>query len=187
MKKQNGGRKVKKMLKVTQPISGEQGFKPESGWLLSSDPPFGHPLHPRCSPEALIAGGKQWGAPGWAPGCPGAASPQAHGPWPRCHICGWSGTHMHKRDRITPSFPALWNATEHNCRNQSFTQQRAKRSWSSASRRPMHILFPMPNGRCAKGLIFFFSWSHRSGLNWLESLKFSSLDPNTWVFSINTV
>lgn len=66
------------------------------------------------------------------------------------------------------------------------TQQRAKCSWSSASRRPMHILFPMPNGRWAKGLIFFSS-SHRSGLNWLKSAKLSSLDPSTWVFNVKTV
>lgn len=37
----------------------------------------------------------------------------------------------------------------------AFTQQSAKWSCSSANRRPTHILFPTPKGRCAKGLIFF--------------------------------
>lgn len=41
--------------------------------------------------------------------------------------------------------------------NAGLTQQSARWSWSSASRRPTHILFPTPNGRWAKGLTFFLS------------------------------
>lgn len=67
-----------------------------------------------------------------------------------------------------------------------FTQQRAKWSCSSAKRRPMHIRFPMPNGTWENGFIEFF-WSQRSGLNWVQPLKYSSLEPKAWVFIISTV
>lgn len=65
--------------------------------------PLGHSQLARCSPEALSAGGRRWGAPGWAPGCQDVASALARCPWPRCRICGRSGTHMHQKGRITPS------------------------------------------------------------------------------------
>lgn len=117
------------------------------------------PVGMRSTPDAhlrpLIAGRKQWGAPGSAPGCPSAACPRARCPWPRRHTCAQSGTHMHKRAALALfSRVVAKHRTQLQRASQEFTQQRAKWSWSSANRRPMHILFPMPNGRCANGLIF---------------------------------
>lgn len=67
------------------------------------------------------------------------------------------------------------------------TQHMASCSCSSASRRPMHILFPMPKGTWAKGLIVPYSRSQRSGLNCFPSSKYSSLEPSAWLFIIKTV
>lgn len=67
------------------------------------------------------------------------------------------------------------------------TQHMASCSCSSARRRPMHILFPMPKGTWAKALMVLFSRSQRSGLNCFPLSKYSSLEPSAWVFIIKTV
>lgn len=67
------------------------------------------------------------------------------------------------------------------------TQHMASCSCSSASRRPMHILFPMPKGTLAKGLMVPFSLSQRSGLNCFPLSKYSSLEPRAWLLIIKTV
>ena len=117
---------------------------------------------PLCTPAAhlrlLIAGRRRQGAAGRAPSCPSAASPQARGLWPRCRICGQSETQEHRKVELAPPLlPRGKPSAQPRKRCQGLTQQSARWSWSSANRRPMHILFPTPNGRWAKGLIFFLS------------------------------
>lgn len=84
------------------------------------------------------------------------------------------------------SFHAEQSALCIECHFRVFTQQRAKWSWSSARRRPTHILLPMPNGTWEKGLMKFL-WNQRSGLNWVQPLKYSSLQPRAWLFITSTV
>lgn len=67
------------------------------------------------------------------------------------------------------------------------TQHIASCSCSSASRRPMHILLPIPKGTLAKGLMVLCSRSQRSGLNCFLSSKYSSLEPRAWLLIIRTV
>lgn len=44
----------------------------------------------------------------------------------------------------------------------------------------------MPNGTWEKGFINSL-WNQRSGLNWVQPLKYSSLQPRAWLFIISTV
>lgn len=69
----------------------------------------------------------------------------------------------------------------------TLTQHIASCICSSASRRPMHILFPIPKGTCAKGLMEVLFSSQRSGLNWFPLSKYSSLEPKAWLLIIKTV
>ena len=93
-----------------------RGPSPTLADFCWADPPFSVPSVPGAHPRLLIAGGKQWGAPGRAPGCPSAASPPARGPWPRCHICGQSGTHMHRKKAELAFFSCLVESTAGKCR-----------------------------------------------------------------------
>ena len=115
-------------------------------------------LRPCCPPRLLIAGRRRRAAAGRGPSCPNAASPQARGLWPRRRICGQSETQEHRKVELAPLLlPRGKPSAQPRKRRQGLTQQSARWSWSSANRRPTHILFPTPNGRWAKGLIFFLS------------------------------
>lgn len=113
--------------------------------------------------------------------------------WPPLDYYPLLQSHNHeltvKRNKVNVSTLKFLNVLKIylNLQQCDLTQHSASCICSSARRRPMHILLPMPKGIWANGLMEFLFSSHRSGMNCFPLSKYSSLDPSAWLLIIRTV